>query len=105
MKKIILLTSLVLLPLSCNASIVLEDTTSPAVMKNQGYSTDMTNITNVLKHRAVGQEYYTDDEKEFRNSNKVVRFFRKLYAYTDPAAEDYSLFHHEIEVTPKYTDF
>ena len=36
--------------------------------------------------------------------NKFVRFWRKLYVYTDPAAEDYSFYHHNIDAAPKYSD-
>lgn len=105
MKKVLLIALLATtVQMQAQAVISVDQTTSPAVMRNNGYSKDLTNTVNISKARATGTEYYTDDEQAFQKQNKFVRFWRKLYVYTDPAAEDYSFFHHDTDPVPKYTD-
>lgn len=90
--------------LQSNAAITVEQATSPAYMKNSGYSSQTSDIVTVSKARANGEEYYTADETAFKNQNKFSKFWRKFYVYTDPAAEDYSFYHHNTDTTPSYTD-
>ena len=87
------------------SSVSVDTTTSPEYLINSGYSKATAEHVSVVKARANGVEYYTDDEEKFAKQNAFVRFFRKLYMYTDPASENYSLYHHSINTTPKYTDF
>lgn len=106
MKKLLLLMIIAIAAqTTCNAAISVDQTTNPTVLKNSGYSTTTTEMVNISKARANGQEYYTDDELAYKNQNWFVKFWRKLYVYTDPAAEDYSLYHHDTKTTPHYTDF
>jgi hypothetical protein len=86
------------------ASVSVDQTTDATYVKNLGFSTQTAEMVNVSKARANGQEYYTADEEEFKNEGKFLKFWRKLYVYTDPAAEDYSFYHHDTTTTPKYTD-
>ena len=105
MKKLLLITIIAAASqLGCFAAISVDQTTNAQFLRNQGFSAQTTDAVNVSKARAVGQEYYTKDEENFRNSNKFVRFFRKLYIYTDPASEDYSFYHHDTDTTPSYQD-
>ena len=104
MKKLLLLSIMLSIPMMANASIVVEDTTNEVVLRNQGFSKGLTKMVNASKARANSQEYYSDEELQYNNPNKFVRFWRKFYAYMDPAAETYSIYHHDIEETPSYTD-
>ncbi len=105
MKKVLLIALLATaVQIQAQAVISVDQTTSPAVLRNNGYSEDTANMINISKARSTGREYYTADEQAFQKQNKFVRFWRKLYVYTDPAAEDYSFFHHDTDPVPKYTD-
>lgn len=104
MKKLLLVAIAAAIPTIANAAVSVDQASAPAVLKNNGYSEEMTNMVNMSKARAMGQEYYTKDEAAFKKQNKFVRFWRKLYVYTDPAAEDYSFYHHNIDAAPKYSD-
>ncbi len=104
MKKILLIAALLAFPAMANAAISIDQQTNPAVLKNSGYSAQTADAVSVVKARAKGQVYYTPDEAAFKKQNRFVRFWRKLYAYTDPAAEDYSFYHHDTDTTPSYTD-
>lgn len=86
------------------AAVSVDQTTSSAVLRNNGYSAQTADMVNVSKARATGQEYYAPDEDAYRHQNKFVRFWRKLYVYADPAAEDYSFYHHDADTTPSYQD-
>lgn len=104
MKKLLLIAIAATIPTMAHAAVSVEEVTNPAVLRNNGYSAQIADTVQVTKARALGQEYYTKDEEDFRNQNKFVRFWRKLYVYTDPAAEDYSFYHHDADTTPSYTD-
>ena len=104
MKKLLLLMIAAMLPTMAHAAISVDQTTSSAVIRNNGYSAQTADMVNVAKARATGQTYYAPDEAKFKKQNKFVRFFRKLYVYADPAAEDYSFYHHDVDTTPSYTD-
>lgn len=90
--------------LQSNAAISVDQATNPAYLKNNGFSSQTADIINISKARALGEEYYSEDEAAYRKQNKFVRFWRKLYVYTDPAAEDYSFYHHDTDTSPSYTD-
>ena len=105
MKKLLLIAILSLVAqVQTNASLTVDELSSETYLKNNGYSTQTAEVVNVVKARSLGDEYYTKDEQAFKNQNKFVRFWRKLYVYADPAAEDYSIYHHETDTTPSYTD-
>lgn len=105
MKKLLLIAILATIPAMAHAAISVEDQTNPAVLKNRGYSAITTDAVSVGKARATGKEYYTADEAAYKRQNWFVKFWRKLYVYADPAAEDYSYYHHDTDSTPSYKDF
>ncbi len=92
------------IPAIANAAISVDQATSPAVLRSNGFSAQTADAVNISKARAAGQEYYTADEAAYRKQNKFVRFWRKLYVYTDPAAEDYWFYHHDADTSSSYTD-
>lgn len=104
MKKLLLITLLATVPAMAHAAMSVDQTTNPAILRNNGYSAQTADAVSVAKARSNGQTYYTNDEAAFKKQNKFVRFWRKLYVYTDPAAEDYSFYHHDADTTPSYTD-
>lgn len=104
MKKLLLIAVALAIPTMVQAAISVDEQTNPAVLRNSGYSLQTTDAVSVSKARANGQSYYTPDEEAFKKENKFVRFWRKLYVYADPAAEDYSYYHHDTDTTPSYTD-
>lgn len=104
MKKILLIAVAVMIPTMAHSAVSVDQTTNSAVLRNNGYSGQTADMVNISKARANGQQYYTQDEVAFKKQNKFVRFWRKLYVYTDPAAEDYSFYHHDTDTTPSYTD-
>ena len=105
MKKLLLIAVLVSIPVMAQAAISVDQTTSPSVIRNGGYSEQTADAVSVAKARSNYQEFYTKDETNFKNENWFVKFWRKLYVYTDPASEDYSFYHHDTDTTPSYTDF
>ena len=104
MKKLLLIAIAAMIPTMAHAAISVDQTTNSAILKNNGFSNQTADMVNVAKARANGQTYYAPDEAAFKKQNKFVRFWRKLYVYTDPAAEDYSFYHHDTDTTPSYTD-
>lgn len=104
MKKLLLFAIAVSIPVMAQAAVSVDQATSTEQMLNHGFSQQTADIVNVSKARATGQEYYTNDEKAYNKQNKFVRFWRKLYVYADPAAEDYSYYHHNTDTSPSYTD-
>lgn len=105
MKKVLLVAILVTVAqIQAKAVISVDQTTNAERLLNSGYSTQTADMVNVSKARANMLEYYTPDEEAFKKQNKFVRFWRKLYVYTDPAAEDYSFYHHDTDTVPKYDD-
>ncbi len=105
MKKLLLLViAATAVQMQASAAISVDQVTNPAVMRANGYSAQTADMVNVSKARVLGEEYYTADEAAYKKQNKFVRFWRKLYVYTDPAAEDYSFYHHDTDTTPSYTD-
>lgn len=105
MKKLLLIAIAATIPAMAQAAVSVDQVTNPAVMVNNGYSTQTADAVQVGKARAAGEEYYIKDEAAYRKQNKFTRFWRKLYVYTDPAAEDYSFYHHDTKTTPSYTDY
>lgn len=105
MKKLLLIAMFAaFVPMQAHASVSVDKATSAEYLRANGYSSQIGETVEVSKSRALGQEYYTKDELAFKRQNKFVRFWRKLYVYTDPAAEDYSFYHHDNKVVPHYSD-
>jgi len=106
MKKILLLVVLLAVcsQVESLGAVTVDQTMSKDYIINSGYSTQIYNTMQVSSARATGKEYYSEDEIKLKKSPKTVKFFRKLYSYFDPAADDYSFYHHDSKVVPSYTD-
>lgn len=103
-KTLITLLALAAFQIPVNASVTTDEAISERYMRNTGYSQQTVEMVTVSNARGVGKEYYTPEEKKLQKSNGFVKFWKKLYAYFDPAAEDYSFYHHDTTTTPSYTD-
>lgn len=104
MKKLLLLALATTIPAMAHAAVSVDQASNPERLMKNGYSKQTAEIVAVSKARATGEEFYTEDEAAFNKQNKFVRFWRKLYVYADPAAEDYSYYHHNTDTSPSYTD-
>jgi hypothetical protein len=104
MKKILLLTLFLAVPSIAHAAVSVESTTNPANLVNNGYSAQTAEFVTMSKARVNSQPYNPEGEKSLESQNKFVKFWKKLYVYADPAAEDYSFYNHDNSSTPTYTD-
>ncbi|MBP3821383.1 hypothetical protein J6G99_07060 [bacterium] len=105
MRKILLLVTLfMVLQIQANSAVSVDKTITEEYLRNNGYSKQVYDTVNVSRARALGEAYYSSEEIKYMKSNKAKKFWRKLYQYLDPAAEDYSFYHHDTLPSPSYTD-
>ena len=91
----------ILLTLSAKAAVTVEETTDAEYIINSGYSQIMAEDVFVQKTRVNGKPIEPLYEK---NQNILVRAWKKLYAYIDPAQELPDNIHHDIKNSPSYSD-
>ena len=91
--------------LASNAAVSVDKTMSQEYLMNNGYSKQIYDSVNVTRARALGQKYYSSEERAYQNMSPVKRFLKKLNAYVDPAVDDYSFYHHDISPEPNINDF
>lgn len=102
MKKILFMMALsVLFAAPSFAAVTVEETTDAECLINGGYSQSFAEDVFVLKNRAVSKPVEPLYEK---SQNILVRGFRKLFGYIDPAQEEYDKLHHDIKLSPSFTD-
>ncbi len=103
--KLVILTLLIsAVGLAASAFVTVEQTTDRDYVHNSGFSLITGDMIDISKARARGEEFYTSNEKLYRQKTPGTRFWWRLYQYTDPAAEDYSFFHHDTTPYPTQTD-
>ena len=103
MKKRLLLT-LALVSLVCisvMADITPQEAASPEYLINYGYSEATAEQVMIQKNRIEGKPCEPLYEK---NHNKFVRFLKNCYSYIDPAVDSEERYHHDIKLSPHYTD-
>ncbi|MDY6358218.1 MAG: hypothetical protein SPL76_01740 [Cyanobacteriota bacterium] len=86
------------------AAISVDHTMTQDFLQNNGYSKQIYDTVNVSRARALGEEYYSSEELEFKNSTPPVRWWKKFHAYLDPAKDDYSFYHHDTNPEPSASD-
>ncbi len=84
-----------------NAEMTVEQTTDPEYLINNGYSEVQAEEVLIMKNRAAGKPCEPLYEK---NNNKFVRFLKNCYSYLDPAADSEERYHHDVKMSPHYTD-
>ena len=60
-----------------------DKTLTKEYMMNNGYSKQIYDTVNISRARALGEEFYSSQELELKNSSKTKRFFKKLQYYID----------------------
>ncbi len=90
-----------LMGLSVNADVTPQQITDPEYMINGGYSEAAAEEVLILKNRIDGKPCEPLYEK---NHNKFVRFLKDCYSYLDPAQDNEERYHHDIQMSPHYTD-
>lgn len=105
--KLFLLTAVLVLAaqVPSNASISVEQAMSEQYLRNNGYSEQVYDTMQLGRARALGKPYYGEKETKYIKSREPFRFFKRLHAYVDPAVDDYSFYHHDIDPEPSYKDF
>lgn len=83
------------------AAVTVEETTDAEYLINSGYSQAVAEDVFMSKNRASGKPIEPLYEK---SQNKFVRVCRKFYAYLDPAIEEEDRIHHDIKMSPSYSD-
>ena len=105
MKKSLLLT-LALFTVLCvrvSAETTSAQEVEPEYMLNNGYSESLADEVLKIKNRVTGQPCEPLIEHKY-NKNKFCKFFRKCYEYIDPAQDSDERYHHDIQMSPAYTD-
>lgn len=83
------------------AAVTVEETTDAEFLINSGYSQVMAEDVFMLKNRSAGKPIEPLYEK---SQNVFVRGWKKFYAYLDPAQDNEDRLHHDIKLSPSYTD-
>ena len=102
-RKIILLSlalSLVAV-MPAMAEVTPEQLTDPEYVVNQGYSQLTAEDMYVMKNRATGKPIEPLYNKK---SNFLVRGWKALWGYADPANDEFDRIHHNIKPSPSFSD-
>ena len=86
---------------SVRAEVTPEQLTDPEYMINGGYSEVTAEEVLILKNRANGRPCEPLYEKK---QNILVRGWKKFYSYIDPAQDSDERLHHDIKMSPSFSD-
>ena len=84
-----------------NASVTVEQSTSPEYIINSGYSQVTAEEITIMKNRIDGKPVEPLYEKK---QNKFVRFCRRVYGYIDPSIDTEERYYHDINMSPSWKD-
>ena len=102
MKKSLLLMVLsLMLSLSANATISVEEATEPEYLINSGYSEVAAEEVAIAKNRVMRKPAEPLYQKK---QNKFVRAWRNFYGYLDPSVDTDERIHHDIHMSPSWRD-
>ncbi|MCQ2754135.1 MAG: hypothetical protein MJ231_03705 [bacterium] len=102
MKRNLLLAVItVLFAVPTMASITVEEMTEPEAIINSGYSQAFAEDVFVTKNRATSKPVEPLYEK---SQNKFVKACKFIYAYIDPAQDEYDRIHHDVKLSPDKSD-
>lgn len=102
MKKFILTCALIgFSTLGSNAGITVEQNSDAEYLLNSGFSEALVEDVFMLKNRATGKPVEPLYEK---SQNKLVKGWKWLYAYFDPAQDKPDRLHHDIKLAPSPSD-
>ncbi len=83
------------------AAMTVEESTDAEYLINQGYSQAAAEDVFIQKNRATGKPIEPLYEK---TQNRFVKFCKTLYGYADPAQEEFDRIHHDVKLSPSYSD-
>lgn len=83
------------------AAVTVEETTDAEYLINSGYSQAVAEDVFMTKNRVSGKPIEPLYEK---SQNKFVRVCKKFYAYIDPAVDTDDRLHHDIHMSPSFSD-
>ena len=83
------------------AAVTVEETTDAEYLINSGYSQAVAEDVFMTKNRVSGKPIEPLYEK---SQNKFVRVCKKFYAYIDPAVDTDDRLHHDIHMSPDFSD-
>ena len=83
------------------AAVTVEETTDAEYLINSGYSQAVAEDVFMTKNRVSGKPIEPLYEKP---QNKFVRVCKKFYAYIDPAVDTDDRLHHDIHMSPSFSD-
>lgn len=103
MKRFILLGALIsmLAVLPSQSAINVQEQTEAEYLINSGYSQSVAEDVFMVKNRALGKPIEPLYDK---NQNCLVRLWKKFHSYVDPAVEREDRLHHDIRLSPSYSD-
>ena len=100
---LLVLALFVAMSIPANATISVEEITSPEYLINNGYSEATAEEVMIVKNRVNGKPVEPLYEKKY-SKNKFVRFWQNVYSYIDPAIDSDERLHHDIHMSPSYKD-
>lgn len=83
------------------AEMTVEESTDAEYLINSGYSQAVAEDIFIQKNRVSGKPIEPLYEK---SQNKFVKLCRKVYAYIDPAQDEVDRLHHDIKLSPSFSD-
>lgn len=83
------------------AEVTPEQMTDPEYVVNQGYSRLMAEDVYVVKNRATGKPI---EPLYNKNQNILIKGWKALWGYIDPANDRYDRIHHNIKPSPSVSD-
>lgn len=87
--------------ISANAAVTPEQATDPEYVINSGFSEATAEEIMLVKNRTQGKPCEPLYEKK---QNKVARWLKTLYSGLDPAIDSNERLHHDIKLSPAFTD-
>lgn len=102
-RKILITAIALLMTAPAFAELTVDDASSPAYLKNHGYSDTVIWATQKTKYDVNGEKWVQPDEEE--KYNPFIRVCRKVFMYFDPALDNKTFFNnHNINSTTRYDD-
>ena len=105
MKRVVFLFSLFLIfsvaSAPSRASVTVEQSTDAEYLINAGYSQLSAEDVFVSKNRANGEPIEPLYNKKY---NRLVRGWKALWGYVDPANDEYDRIHHDVHPSPFFSD-
>lgn len=87
------------------AYITTEEAISEEYIQNHGYSDEMSRLIDLQNAQINGEKSkYVGKDPEWYNSNKPVKFIRKVMMYFDCGLDDGKFMQNNIDYTTRYDD-